>query len=239
MLGRKKVAAVGAEFLGTAILTFVVQVLSHSQLGLAYFIAFAAGLVVLVSCVGLGRVLQLNPAYTLALWTARQIRTTKAAAFILVQLAGAYAAGWLYYWFAGGNFRHVPHNFDSHVLVAEAAGTFVFALAAAGAMYQKQHWSVRSLALGAGYTLGIFVASVGSLAYINPAVALGASAWVWGTYVLGPVLGAIIAVNLYGLLFAPASALVGKSASRNATASSSASKKTSTASKTTKAKAKK
>jgi hypothetical protein len=37
---------------------------------------------------------------------------------------------------------------------------------------------------------------------LNPAVALGAQAWVWGTYVLGPVVGALVGVNLYAYLFA-------------------------------------
>jgi glycerol uptake facilitator-like aquaporin len=186
----------------------VVLTISHSNIGVAYFVAFAAGLAVLVGSVGMSRMLQLNPAYTLALWTGRQLRTVKSAVYIIAQLVGGYAAYWLYRWFVGAGFRHAPHHFDSHVLVAEAIGTFVFVFIAAGAMYQKQHWAVRSGSMGSAYTLGIFVASVGSLGYINPAVALGSNAWVWGTYVLGPVLGAIIGVNLYGLLFAPASSLV-------------------------------
>jgi hypothetical protein len=51
--------------------------------------------------------------------------------------------------------------------------------------------------------LGIVVASANSAAgYLNPSIALGSHVWSWGTYALGPVLGALIGVNLYSLLFA-------------------------------------
>jgi hypothetical protein len=40
------------------------------------------------------------------------------------------------------------------------------------------------------------------VAYLNPAVALGARSWVWGSYVVGPLLGAVVGTNLYALLFA-------------------------------------
>ena len=46
MLGRKKLAMLVAEFLGTGILTLAVLSVQRSQLGLAYFVAIAAGLTV-------------------------------------------------------------------------------------------------------------------------------------------------------------------------------------------------
>jgi hypothetical protein len=49
---------------------------------------------------------------------------------------------------------------------------------------------------------GIIVASVSSAGLLNPALALGLRSW--GTvYVLGPLVGALVGVNLYYLLFAP------------------------------------
>ncbi|HET7320662.1 MAG TPA: hypothetical protein VFI84_03725, partial [Candidatus Saccharimonadales bacterium] len=54
----------------------------------------------------------------------------------------------------------------------------------------------------------------------------------WGTYVLGPVLGAVIGVNLYGLLFAPngmfAAAPATAVAARSTRAKAPARKKTAT-----------
>jgi glycerol uptake facilitator-like aquaporin len=202
MFARNKVAEVGAEFFGTAILTFTVLVVAHSQIGISYFVAFAAGVAVLLMCLAMKTPMELNPAYTLALWTARQVRTMRAVAFIIAQLVGGYASYWLYRYFHGA-FQGAAAHFSSHTLVAAAVGTFVFALVAGGALYQGADWLTRSVATAASYAVGVIVAGVMGLAFINPAVALGANSWVWGTYVLGSVLGAIIGVNLYGLLFAP------------------------------------
>jgi len=202
MFGRNKIAALVAEFLGTGVLAFVVLNVGRSNIGIPYFVAFAAGLAVMLMGVALARDVHLNPALTLGLWTARRINTAKALAFIAVQLLGGWAAYGLYKYFAQGDIQPVSSEYDARVLVAEAFGAFVFTFVVAGVVYQKLHWLVRSAVAGGGLTLGIIIASVASVGYINPAVALGSNAWVWGTYVLGPVLGAIIGVNLYGLLFA-------------------------------------
>lgn len=203
MLSRRKIAALGAEFLGTGILAFVVLTVSRSQIGIPYFVAIAAGVAVTLFGLSLARDVQLNPAYTLALWTARRIATVKAIAFIVVQMLGGMAAYLLYKYFSeNGVVQPLPSEYKSTILVAEAFGAFVFAFAAAGALYRQAHPIVRAVTTGGAYTLGVMAASVAAAGFINPAVAVASNAWVWTTYVLGPVLGAIIGVNLYGLLFA-------------------------------------
>lgn len=202
MFSRRKIAALVAEFLGTAVLSFVVLTVSRSNIGLAYFVAIAAGLAVMLLGLALGRDVHLNPAYTLALWTGRRVRTLKAIAFIIVQVLGAMAAYALYKYFSGGHVQALPTDYESKVLVAEAVGAFVFAFAAVGAQYRGEHRIVRNVIAGGAYTLGALVASVAAAGFINPAVALASNALAWSTYVLGPVLGAVIGVNLYGLLFA-------------------------------------
>jgi len=209
MFGRNKLAALLAEFLGTGILTFVVLNVGRSSLSIPYFVAFAAGLAIVLVGVALARDVQLNPAYTLALWTARKIKTARAIAYIGVQLLGGWAAYALYKYFANDQpVVGVPSEYEARILVAEVVGTFVFAFVAVGALYQQTHWAVRSALLGAAYTLGVIIASVASYGFINPAVAIGSNSLVWGTYVLGPVLGAVIGVNLYGMFFAPTKAAV-------------------------------
>jgi glycerol uptake facilitator-like aquaporin len=204
MFGRNKLAALVAEFLGTGILTFVVLNVGRSALNIPYFIAFAAGLAIVLVGVALARDVQLNPAYTLALWTARKVKTSRALAYIIVQLLGAWAAYALYKYFMHDQpIVGASSTYEGRVLVAEVVGTFVFAFVAVGALYQQAHWAVRGALLGAAYTIGVIIASVSSAGFINPAVALGSNSLVWGTYILGPVLGAVIGVNLYGLLFAP------------------------------------
>lgn len=203
MFSRRRVAALVAEFLGTGTLAFVVLTISRSQIGIPYFVAIAAGLAVAAFGVALQRDVHLNPALTIAAWTARRIPTVKALLFVAAQLLGGFAAYSLFKYFSRGTVQAPSVTYDSHVLVAEAVGTFIFTFIASALSYQKLHPLVRQVMSGAGLTVGIMVASAASLGFINPAVALANNAWAWSTYVLGPVLGAIIGVNLYGLLFAP------------------------------------
>jgi aquaporin Z len=202
VFSRRKIAALVAEFLGTGVLAFVILTVSRSQIGIPYFVAIAAGMAIVMFGLALNRDVMLNPAYTLALWTARRIGTVRAILFIAVQLLGGLAAYALYKYFSKTPVQPLPTEFDSRVLVAEAFGTFVFAFVAVGALYQRAHWLVRSVVTGGAYTLGVMVASVAAAGFINPAVALSANAWAWATYVAGPVLGAIVGVNLFSLLFA-------------------------------------
>ena len=204
MFSKRKVATLAAEFLGTGVLAFVVLTVSRSQIGIPYFVASAAGLTVILFAVAMQRDVNLNPALTIGLWTARRISTIKAIAYIVAQLLGGLAAYSLFKYFSHGTVQELPTAYDGRILVAEATGAFVFTLVAVSASYQQLHWVIRSAMAGAGLTLGIWVASSASAAFINPAVALANNSWAWSTYVLGPVLGAIIGVNLYGLLFAPA-----------------------------------
>ncbi len=247
MFGKRKIAAVAGEFLGTAVLAFAVLTVSRSTIGIPYFVAIAAGLAVMVMGLSIATDVHLNPALTLGLWTARRIKTAQAVVYIVVQLLGGWAAYALYKYFAHGTVQHVSSGFDGRILVAEAVGAFVFALAASAVLYERVWGPRRALVVGAGLILGMIVASSASNGFINPAVALGSNSWGWGTYVLGPVLGAIIGVNLYALLFSgldtPIAAFAkaaspAKSAPAASSASAAAEPAASSSSKTTKAKAK-
>jgi glycerol uptake facilitator-like aquaporin len=201
MFGRRKIAMVVAEFLGTATLAFVVLDVSRSTIGIPYFVAIAGGLAVLLAGASFALDVNLNPAVTLALWTARRMKTAKAVLYIAAQLLGGWAAYGLYKYFVHGTVQHVSAGFTGRLLIAEAVGAFVFSLIAASVMYDRVWGYRRAVVVGGAYTLGVMIASAASNGFINPAVALGSNSWGWGTYVLGPVLGAIIGVNLYALLF--------------------------------------
>jgi len=204
MFGRKKIAMIVAEFLGTGALTLAVLGVSKSTIGIPYFVAIAAGLTIAVMTLVFGNVsgAQFNPAITIGLWSARRIKTLPAVVYVAAQVLGGGAAYLLYTYFIGQHWKNSGH-FEGHVLAAEAVGTFVFSLAWAAAVYKKFGETKAAAAVGAGLTLGVIVASAASAGFLNPAVAFGARSWVWGTYVLGPILGSIIGFNLYGLLFAP------------------------------------
>lgn len=210
MFGRKKIAMVVAEFLGTGVLTLVVLGVSKSTIGIPYFVAIAAGLAVAAMTLALGSIsgAHLNPAITLGLWTTRKVKTLPTVVYIAAQLLGAGAAYLLYTYFIGQTWANASGEFQGRVLAGEVAGAFIFSLAWAAAAFQKLSLGQAAAVVGMGLTLGIIAVAAASGGILNPAVALGTRSWVWGTYVLGPVLGAVIGFNLYALLFAPASGLL-------------------------------
>jgi glycerol uptake facilitator-like aquaporin len=225
MFGRRKIATLVAEFLGTGVLTLLILSVQRSTIGVPFFVALAAGLTVALMVFALGGTSGaiLNPALTLALWTARKISTLTGVLFIAAQMLGAWGAYWLYTYFVNSSLQKVGGHFTGRILVAEAVGTGLFAFGWAAALYQGYTRAVTASVAGLAYMLGIVAASSAAIGLLNPAVALGVRAWVWGTYVLGPVLGAIIGVNLFGLLFAEP-AVAGASVAATSTSAAAARK---------------
>ena len=197
-----------AEFLGTGILTLVVLSVQRSSIGAPYFIAIAAGLAIAAASLIFGSVSgsHFNPAITLGMWSARKIRTLPAISYVAVQLLGAWSAYGVYRYFVDADVQKITSDFSARILIAEAIGAFIFAVVWAAVSVQKLSASI----LGVGFTISSIAASAASIALLNPAVALGTRAWLpwgtdvagWGTYALGPIIGAVIGFNLYHLLFA-------------------------------------
>lgn len=204
MFGRRKVATLVAEFLGTGILTLLILSVQRSTIGVPFFVALAAGLTYALMTFALASTsgAVLNPALTVAMWTARKLSTINAALYIAVQLLGGWAAYGLYTYFVNQTLQPVGGHFTGRILVAEAVGAGVLSFGVAAALYQRFNTAVSASVAGLSYVVGIVAASSAAIGLLNPAVALGARAWIWGTYVLGPILGAVIGFNLYGLLFA-------------------------------------
>jgi glycerol uptake facilitator-like aquaporin len=203
MFRKNKLAMLVGEFLGTGALTLIVLAISHSQLSLGYFIATAAGLMLALMTLALAGIsgAVFNPAMTIGLWTVRKLRTLQALSYLAVQLLGGAVAWELFVYLTKLSGVHNTGTYSARILVAEVLGTFVFAFAWAAAIYQRFNLFQKAVTIGAGLTAGSLVASLGSAGVLNPAVALGLHQWGWGTYVLGPVLGAVIGFNLYNLLF--------------------------------------
>ncbi len=226
-IGRRKVATVVAEFLGTGALTLLILSVQRSTIGVPFFVAAAAGLTLALMVFALGEASSgyFNPAVTLGLWTARKLESATAIVYIAAQFLGGWGAYYLYTYLVKSTLQPVGGHFAGRILVAEAVGTLVFSFGVAAAVYQGLSRAVTASFAGLALMVGIVAASPAAIGLLNPAVALGVRAWVWGTYVLGPVVGAIIGVNLYALLYAePAKAKV-VSASTAPAAKSSAKKK--------------
>ena len=209
MLARNKIAMVMAEFLGTGVLVSVVLAVTKSNIGIPYFVSLGVGIALIGLTLVFGSIsgAHLNPAITVGLWSARRVKTLPAIVYVAAQLLGGICAYLLYTYFVNTHWAN-SGKFESRILVGEAVGAFVFALGWAATIYNKLAGSKAAAVIGISFVAGLLIASSASGGVLNPATALGLRTWVWGTYVLGPVLGAIIGFNLYALLFAPNEALL-------------------------------
>lgn len=208
MFGKTKIAALVAEFLGTGILTLMILSAIGSQLAYAFFITATAGLTLALLVFAFGKASggHFNPAITLGFLAVRRITLPKAVLYVAVQLLGAWAAYGLYTYYIKTDVPELATKFDWHVFVAEAVGAAIFAFTVAAAVYQGVSRAAAASFAGLGLMIGATASSAalayGALGFLNPAVALGARAWVLGSFVAGPILGAIIGMLLYDLLFA-------------------------------------
>jgi glycerol uptake facilitator-like aquaporin len=202
MSARQKVAMVVAELMGAAVLASAV----YAMVGRTTFPLFgglAAGLTLglLVHTIGSASGAHVNPAVTLGLWSVRKISTVKAVFYIAAQMLGGLAAWGLINYFMGAKLQSIAgEEFDWKILIAEATGTFIFAFGIASAIYQKYEGAKLAFTVGASLTIGILVASLGSNGVLNPAVAVGIQSWSWA-YAVGPIVGAVLGMNVYALLF--------------------------------------
>jgi aquaporin Z len=195
-------------------LTLLILSVQRSTIGVPFFVALAAGLAVIVMSFAVAGTSggYFNPALTLGMWTARKLSTVNAVLYIVAQFLGAFIAYKLYTYFVGNALQNVGGDFSGKILVAEAVGAGIFAFGWASAVYQRFSAATAASVAGLSLTVGIIAASSAAIGILNPAVALGIKAWVWGTYVLGPVIGAVVGVNLYAMLFATTGSPASKSA---------------------------
>lgn len=206
---RRRVAMLTAEFFGTAFITTIVLTLGKFQESAAYFVALGVGLVLvaLILTVGMVSGAHFNPAISLGLWTVRRSSAVRTISYVAVQMLGAAAAYWLYTYMSDSQLVN-EGEFDPRILLAETIGTMLLAMGIAAAVFNNYQSGKTAATVGVSIAVAIMVASIASAGLLNPAVALGVGSWVWGTYVLGPVLGSVIGFNLYALLFAPTKEVV-------------------------------
>lgn len=204
LLSRKKLAPLIAELIGTFILTFTVLSVSKSAIGIPYFVALAVGLTlsILVLTIGSTSGAHVNPAVTLGLWSVKKIGTLKGILYIISQFIGAIFAWKLYVYFINNTIPNIgSKSFDWRIFTAEMVGTLIFTFGIGSAIFQNLEGGKKAAVIGGSLTLGVIVASVVSNGVLNPAVALGIKSW--GTeYFVAPLVGGVLGINLYALLFA-------------------------------------
>jgi glycerol uptake facilitator-like aquaporin len=195
-----------AEFIGTFMLAFAVLA-SVNGLIEAILTPVIAGLVVFVSVLAIGVVsgCHINPAVTIALYSLKKIDLTTTIAYIAVQLLAGLVAMLALGRFMGDMMPMKLDGgglWDSGIILAEALGAAVLLFGITAAIQNKLEGGSQAALIGGALTLGVFCAvATGSLGVLNPAVAIGLGVFNL-SYILGPILGAILGANAYEYLVA-------------------------------------
>jgi MIP family channel proteins len=211
-----------AEVIGTLGLVFVAAgsvVIASSGAGdglLGVALAHAMVLTVLVSSFGHISGAHFNPAVTISVWVAGKIETARAGVYIVAQLVGATAGAGLVRWVMPEQVwrnAHLGATLISGIsagraVLLEAILTFflVIAIFAVAIDDRGVFKSVAGLPIGLVLGFDILVGGPLTGASMNPARSFG-PALVGGTwtnfwvYVIGPVIGGLIAASLYTFVF--------------------------------------
>jgi MIP family channel proteins len=212
-----------AEVVGTMGLVFVATgsvVIAGTTGGpaalLEIAVAHALVLTVMVSSFGQISGGHFNPAVTVSVWVAGKIETVRAGIYIVAQLVGAVAGAGLVRWIMperawrsqalGATLVHNISN--GRAVLTEAVLTF-FLVITIFAVAVDDRGVFKSVAgIPIGFVLGFDILVGGPLtgASMNPARSFG-PALVGGTwtnywvYVVGPVIGGLVAASLYAFVF--------------------------------------
>lgn len=216
MFTKQRVAPVAAEFFGTGLLVMIALVMTETT-AVSYFVATSLAIAISVIVMLFGSVsgAHVNPAITFGMWTARKIGSLRAASYVVAQFLGALATWQLFQYLTDRSLPAKAVSYSTPMLVAELVGAAVLAMGYTAALVRGLDALQSALTIAAAIFAGILVASIATAGFINPAAALGVRSWS-SVYVLGPLLGGLIGVNLYMMLFAPSRAKVRAAAAKGA-----------------------
>jgi glycerol uptake facilitator-like aquaporin len=199
---QRHIAALLAEAIGTFVLVMVV--LNISRYGLPFFTAIGAGVAIATfySAVGKFSGGHYNPAITLGLFSIRQITFVRTVGYIIAQAVGA-VAGWQFYqYLTQRTLTNSTTAFDWRVMIAEAVGMLVLAMAMTAVIRQKLEGWQAAATLGVAYFVGMTIAGLASNALLNPGLALGVRSFDFN-YAVGPIIGSLVGVGLYIYVLEP------------------------------------
>jgi MIP family channel proteins len=211
-----------AEFIGTFALIFIGAGAGALNAGLVG-VAFAHGLVILGFAYAYGHIsgTHINPAVTLGVWAAGKIDTARAGSYIVFQIAGGIVGALALRWVLGGTGTGLGLTQLAQGLevkgatititplvgvVLEAILTFFLVNAVMNAGISGKATIPGGLAIGLTLTFCILMGGPLTGASLNPARSIGPAIamenfndlWV---YLVGPVLGGVIAGLLYKTVF--------------------------------------
>ncbi len=203
-----------AEFLGVFFLCLFGIGAITNDAGLTG-IALAHGIAIFVAISAFAHIsgAHFNPAVTIALAATKRIAALDASAYVVAQLIGGAAAAAIAN-LAFGSFAGVPALGDgvssSTGIIVEAVATFILMIVIMGVAVDARGTFpiVAGLPIGLAITGDIFWAGPATGAAMNPARWFGpalvsgdmSNALVW---IVGPIVGALLAVFVYDLVMKP------------------------------------
>lgn len=205
-----------AEFIGTFALVFIGAGAAALGTGGLVGVALAHGLTLMVFAYAYGHIsgTHINPAVTIGLWVGQQIETVKAIGYLVAQLLGGVAAGFVlsYILGAGETGLGVTALRDSisplQGFVLEMILTFFLVNSVYFTAVSGNGGNLAPLAIGMTLAFSIMMggpltgASLNPARSFGPAVASGNYADIW-LYFAGPIAGGVLAALLYNYLLKP------------------------------------
>lgn len=214
----KNYAPYAAEFIGAFALTFIgAAAIANGQAGLVG-VALAHGLALMTMIYALGHIsgIHINPAVTFGVWIGGKIKTNDMIAYIIAQVAGATAAGFLLLMVVGdasaktgflGTPALAPNVSWLTGIIVEAVLTFFLVLVVWGsAVDGRTAGPAVGLAIGMTVAMDILAGGPVTGAAMNPARYTGTAIAAGHlsellVYWVGPLLGGGIAGWLYSQFF--------------------------------------
>ena len=216
----------GAEFIGTFWLVLggcgsAVLAAAFPNLGIGFVgVALAFGLTVLTMAFAIGHIsgCHLNPAVSFGLWAGGRFPAKELVPYIIAQVAGGIAAGFILYLIASGKAgfsfsggfasngygEHSPGNYSAFAaLVTEVVMTFMFLFIIMGATDKRAPQGFAPIAIGLALTLIHLISIPVTNTSVNPARSTGVAVFVgdwavqqlwmfWVAPIVGGVLGGFV-----------------------------------------------
>ncbi|MFM2414444.1 MAG: Aquaporin [Candidatus Parcubacteria bacterium] len=191
-----------AEAFGTFILSLLValSIKAGGSDAIPTAVLAAATVGIFVYTIGGISGTHLNPAVTLALFVQKKLTQTDALYYVAAQMIGGIIAGAVVHGSKVFTALAKITSFNGTDFVAEIFGTLILMFGIIAVVAGKAHAQASGIVIGGSLLLGATLAGLmGGDGFLNPAVAIAAKQLSLTT-ILGPGIGAVIAVYFYSML---------------------------------------
>jgi aquaporin Z len=188
-----------AEYVGTFFLAFGVLASLNGVLISFIPTQVVAGFTLFLAVLTIGGIsgAHINPGVTIGAVFVKLLSPSKAFAYILAQVAGAFtASAVMLQLLDGALLTSVAGVVEGRIFVAEMIGALFFGFGVGAALFNKYKGVEAAAVVGGSLLIGTMFASVASNGILNPAVAFAVDS-VSIVYLLAPVIGISLGMKLY------------------------------------------